>query len=56
MREKRKNTALITAFVAGILAVVLFIAGTVLRMNTQQVGFMEAFRSFTADIFQAWKP
>lgn len=51
MPKKRKNTALITAAIAAVLVLVLLIAGTVLRMHTQNLSFAEAFSAFTADTF-----
>ncbi len=52
---KRKNTALIAAAIAAVLALGLMFAGTLLRMNTRDMRFAEAFCSFAADTFQAWK-
>lgn len=51
MPKKGKNTALITVAIAAVLALVLLIAGTVLRMHTQELSFAEAFSSFAADTF-----
>ena len=53
MGRKRGKTALITALIAGALALVLLIAGTLLRMNTHELGFGEAFCSFVSDTFHA---
>ena len=53
MGRKRGKTAFITALIAGALALVLLIAGTLLRMNTHELGFGEAFCSFVSDTFHA---
>lgn len=55
MQKKKKNTALITAAAAAALALGLMVAGTLLRMHTQDMHFWQAFSSFAADTFQAWK-
>lgn len=51
MRRKGKKTALMSVGIAGVLVVILLIAGTVLRMNTHDVGFAAAFVSFVSDTF-----
>ena len=53
MGRKRQKAALITAAVAGVLALALVIAGTLLRMNTRGMDFWNALSSFLSDTFQA---
>lgn len=52
MENKRKNTALITAAIAAVLALILLIAGTMLRMRTHDLNFAQAFCSFVSDTFR----
>ena len=51
MRRKGKQAALISVAAAGILVILLLVAGTVLRMNTRDAGFAAAFASFITDTF-----
>jgi len=53
MGRKRKSTALISVAVAGAAVVALLIAGTVLRMHTRNMDFMQALGSFVSDTFNA---
>lgn len=51
MGRKGQRATLLSIAIAGVLVVALLIAGTVLRMNTRDVGFVEAFASFVSDTF-----
>lgn len=56
MRKKGKKAALMSVVIAGVLAIALFTAGTLLRMNTHEMGFAEAFCSFASDTFSMNAP
>jgi len=53
MRRKSKKAAIVSIAVAAVLVVVLLIAGTVLRMHSRNLGFIQAFASFVKDTFLA---
>ena len=48
---KKAPAALKSAAVAAVLAVILFIAGTLLRMYTDDLGFLDALAAFARDTF-----
>ncbi len=52
MRRSGKKATLISLAVAGALVIALLIAGTILRMHTHDLGFVEAFASFVSDTFR----
>ena len=51
MQKKGKKSPLTGVVVAAVLVVVLAAAGTVLRMNSRDMQFLPAFKSFLADTF-----
>jgi len=51
MRKKGKKAPLTGVVIAGALVIVLILAGTFLRMNSREMEFLPAFRSFMADTF-----
>lgn len=55
MRKKGSKAALTSVIVAGILVVVLLIAGTILRMQTRDMKPWDAFRSFVSDTIHPWR-
>lgn len=51
MRRKGKKAPLVSVAIAGILVIILLLAGTLLRMQTGDMGFVSAFASFVKDTF-----
>ena len=52
MRRKSTRATVTTLIIAGALVIALLIAGTILRMHTHDLGFVEAFASFVSDTFR----
>ena len=53
MQKKGKKAPLTAVVIALIAVLVLTFAGTVLRMQSRDMGFADAFASFMADTFTA---
>ena len=51
MQKKGKKAPLTGVVIAAVLVVVLVLAGTILRMNSREMDFLPAFKSFMADTF-----
>ncbi len=52
MRRRGTKATVTTLIVAGALVIVLLLAGTLMRMRTDDMRFAEAFASFVSDTFR----
>ena len=52
MRKRSTRATVTTLIVAGALVIALLLAGTILRMNTHDMSFAGAFKSFVSDTFR----
>lgn len=52
MRNKGKKATTLSVVIAASLLIMLLLAGTILRMRTDGLGFGEAFVSFAGDTFR----
>lgn len=49
--KRKRPASVVSIAVAAVLIVVLLMAGTLLRMHTREIGFVDAFSGFVSDTF-----